>query len=147
MKIKLGPSNRGSIIGIIVAIILLLLALFLIIYLLLALFRIAPRSFPAADNELYRPYLYEPIANAAKFLEPDAPEGMRFSSVPLLASTNLTVWEVVMCRVDTMGNIHAPDGTVLRLRGYWDEDAQEWRGLAPEVVKAGTNVVRIFRVP
>lgn len=147
MKIKPGPSNRGNIIGILTAIILLLLALYLIVYLLLALFRIKPRSFPGADNELYHPYLYEPITNSAKWVEPDAPEGMRFSSVPLLASFDLTTWEVVMCRVDVNGGIHAPDGTVLRLHGYWDEDAQEWRGLAPEVVRAGTNAVGMFRLP
>lgn len=147
MKITLAKSNRGSAIGILIAILLLLLALFLIIYLLMALFRVPIRAFPREADEIYAPYLYEPVTNSAKWSEPDAPAGMQWRSAPLLASTNLITWEVVMCRVDMNGGIHAPDGTVLRLEGEWSDELTQWVMLAPVVVRAGTNAVMMFRLP
>lgn len=134
-------------IAILVAVILLILALFLIAYLLLALFRIPPRSFPQADNELYWEYLYEPVPAGLKFVEPEAPPGLRYSSVPLLASTNLVFWEVIMCRADAKGHIHTSDGATLRLNLQWNEEAQEWQDLKLDVVRAGTNGVVIFKLP
>lgn len=147
MKITLAKSNRGSAIGIIVAVILLLLALFLIIYLLLALLRLPVRALPKEGDELYSEYIFEPATSDSKWSEPQAPAGMRYRSVPLLTSTNLTTWEVVMCRVDASGVMHAPDGTVLRLDGEWSDELAQWVKLAPVVVCAGTNGAGMFRAP
>lgn len=147
MKIRLAKSNRGSFIGILVAVLLLLLALFLIVYLLLALFRVPVRAFPKEADELYAPYLFEPITDVGKRSPLRAPEGMQVRKAPLLASTNLVNWDTVFCEVDAAGYLHAPDGAVLQLHGDWNEEAYEWQALYPVIVRGGENGMMFFRLP
>jgi len=145
MKITLHKSNSGAIIGIIVGVILLLLAIFLIIYLLLALFSVPVRALPKEPGEAYFPYLFEAMTNE-KYSQLEAPEGMQWRSVPLLTSTNMTDWELVYCQVDVNGGIHAPDGSVLKLDGKWDEESKLWSEFEPVLVVPGRSEMRVFRL-
>lgn len=146
MKIVLPKSNRGTAIGILVAVILLLIVLFLLVYLLITLLSLPERQLPR-EAGAYAEFLYEPVESAAKFTEPEVPEGMRYKSVPLMVSTNLVQWDYVLCRVDSRGLIHAPDSSVLALHGTWSESLSQWTEFFPVLVRAGTNATTFFRLP
>lgn len=145
LKISL-KSNHGIAIGILVAVILLLVLLFMLVYLLLTLLSLPERQLPR-EAEGYAEYLYEAVESAAKFAEPEAPEGMRYRSVPLMVSTNLVQWDYVLCRVDSKGVIHAPDSSALVLHGTWSESLGQWTEFFPVLIRAGTNATAFFRLP